>query len=129
MNTIPEFLSITNVETEVHLGAIGSGGFGHVFRGTYKEQQVALKVVNKGRHDVSTLPFSPNNTADANSFWQGFFEKRFFAGSHSMAIPLTPSYPSSLGNICRGITTIPGVTIHESRTVNSVEKRAGAGCN
>ena len=68
MNTIPKFLYITNIKTEAHLGTIGGGGFGHVFRGTYKKRQVALKVVDKSRHEVSALPFLPNNTAHANSF-------------------------------------------------------------
>ena len=91
LNTIPKFLYITNIKTEVHLGAIGRGGFGHVFRGTYNKQQVALKVVDRSRHEVSTLPFPPN-AADANSFWQGVIKKRLLAGSHRVAITLTPFY-------------------------------------
>ena len=52
---IPKSLIILDIETETHLGAtmISMGGFGRVFRGEYKGQQVALKVVDKGHHDVS----------------------------------------------------------------------------
>ena len=99
MNTLPKFLYITNVKTGANLGVIGMGGFGRVYKARYKGREVALKEVHKSRHDVSTLPFSPNNTADANSFWQGFIKKRLFVGSHCVAIPLSPFYPPLLGNI------------------------------
>ena len=54
MITIPKFLYITNIKTEAHLDMIGTGGFGRVYRARYQGQQVALKVVDKCRHDVST---------------------------------------------------------------------------
>ena len=125
-DTIPEFLCITNVETEMDLVLVATGGFGRVYKSRYKGREVALKEVQKSRHEVSALP---NNTADANSFWQGSVKQRIPARSHRVAIPLSPFYPSSLGNICREITVIPRITLHERRNVNSVEKRAGAGCN
>jgi hypothetical protein len=54
-NVIPQSLFITDVTIEKHLGSIGRGGFGQVFRGKYKGQQVAVKVVEKGHHDVRAL--------------------------------------------------------------------------
>ena len=61
-NTIPKSLYITNIKTDAHLGPIGAGGFGLIYKGKYNGQQVALKVVDKSRHDVSTLPFFSTNT-------------------------------------------------------------------
>ena len=54
-NVIPKSLFIYDVKTETHLGAtmISMGGFGRVFKGEYKGQLIALKVVDKGHHDVS----------------------------------------------------------------------------
>ena len=56
-NVVPKSLFIVDVKTEPYLGAtvVGMGGFGHVFRGEHKGQQVALKVVDKGLHHVSAL--------------------------------------------------------------------------
>ena len=54
-NVIPPSLFITDVTTETHLGSIGRGGFGRVFRGEYKGQQVGVKVVEKGHNDVRAL--------------------------------------------------------------------------
>ena len=54
-NLIPRSLFITDVTVERHLGSIGRGGFGRVFRGIYKGQQVAVKVVEKGHNDVRAL--------------------------------------------------------------------------
>ena len=48
---IPKSLFITDMKAEPHLGAIGVGGFGSIFRGEYKGQQVALKKLYKGYHD------------------------------------------------------------------------------
>jgi hypothetical protein len=58
-NVIPKSLLIDDVKTETHLAAtmINMGYFGRVFRGEYKGQQVALKVVDKGHHDVSVSDF------------------------------------------------------------------------
>ena len=50
---LPKSLFVTDVKAEPNLGAIGIGGFGRVFRGEYRSQQVALKVVDKGHNDVS----------------------------------------------------------------------------
>ncbi len=55
-NLIPKSLFITDVKTDTHLGSIGRGGFGRVFGGKYKGQQVAVKVVDKGRNVVCALP-------------------------------------------------------------------------
>lgn len=49
ITVIPKFLFITDVKTVPHHGAIGIGGFGHVFPGEYKGQQVALKMM-ENRH-------------------------------------------------------------------------------
>ena len=54
-NLIPQSLFITGVTIETHLGSIGRGGFGRVFRGKYKKQLVAVKVVEKGHNDVRAL--------------------------------------------------------------------------
>jgi hypothetical protein len=56
-NVVPKSLFISDVKTETHLVAnmISMGGFGRVFRGELKGQQVALKVVDMGVHDVSAL--------------------------------------------------------------------------
>jgi hypothetical protein len=56
-NVIPKSLFIFGVKTETHLVAtmISMGGYGRVFRGELKGQQVALKVVDQGVHDVSAL--------------------------------------------------------------------------
>ena len=94
-NTVPKFLCLTNVE--MNLDVIGTGGFGCVYRARYKEQEVAMKLVYKSRHDVSTLLFAPFVNADP--FRQGLAKRRLPAGSHNMAIPLTPFYPPLSGNI------------------------------
>ena len=53
-HVIPKSLFIVDVKTEPNLCTIISmGGFGRVFRGEHKGQQVALKVVDKGLHHVS----------------------------------------------------------------------------
>ncbi len=45
-NTIPKSLFITDVETDFE--PIAVGGFGRVFRGEYRGQKVALKMLDKG---------------------------------------------------------------------------------
>jgi hypothetical protein len=53
---IPNSLFITDVKAEPHLGSIGVGGSGSVFRGEYKGQQVALKKLYKVHHyDVRAI--------------------------------------------------------------------------
>ena len=55
-NVIPKSLFIVDVKTETNLETmISTGVFGRVFRGEYKGQRVAVKVVDKGHHDVSAL--------------------------------------------------------------------------
>ena len=98
-NAIPKFLYITDVEIEADLDVISTGGFGRVYTAKYKGKQVALKVMDKSRHDVSTLPFFLINIVNADPLRQGIVKERLPAGSHSMAIPLTSFYPPFLGNI------------------------------
>ena len=52
---IPESLFITDVEMNSTL--IATGGYGRVFGGNYKGKQVALKMVDKGRKEVTSLSF------------------------------------------------------------------------
>ena len=57
-NVIPQSLYITNLSFDAD-SLIGSGGHGRVLKGKYKEQGVALKMLDnfqKGQKDVS--PFS-----------------------------------------------------------------------
>ena len=54
---IPKSLLITGVKIEPQL-AIPIGTMGFVFAGKHKERKVALKVVGRGRNDVSALSFS-----------------------------------------------------------------------
>ena len=58
-DVIPQSLYITNVSVDADHSLIGIGGNGRVFKGTYKEDVVALKMLDdftKGRDHVS--PFS-----------------------------------------------------------------------
>ncbi len=61
-DVVPKSLCITDVTIEADRGVVGSGGFGHVLRGKYQEQQVALKVMDKGHHNVRDLPFPVRST-------------------------------------------------------------------
>lgn len=53
-DVLPRSLFITDIIT---LDVIGMGGFGRVFKGKYKMQHVALKVVDKSHKSVSILSF------------------------------------------------------------------------
>ena len=56
-NVIPRSLFITDIRAVIDLGAIAMGGFGTVFKGEYAGNLVALKVLNKVRHqEVSQTP-------------------------------------------------------------------------
>ncbi len=52
---MPDSLLITDIKMDSKLFAVG--GFGRVFKGDYKGKQVALKMVDKGRKDVTSLSF------------------------------------------------------------------------
>ena len=54
-DVMPESLFITGVKMDVNPLAVG--GYGRVFRGDYKGKQVALKMVDKSRKDVTSLSF------------------------------------------------------------------------
>ena len=54
-DVMPESLFITIINMNSKPFAVG--GFGRVFRGDYKGKQVALKIVDKGRKDVTSLSF------------------------------------------------------------------------
>ena len=58
---IPRSLFITQINTETDLRAFAAGGFGSVFTGDYQGQLVALKVLNKVRHEVSRIGYSTFN--------------------------------------------------------------------
>jgi hypothetical protein len=54
-DVMPKSVFITGVKT--NFDPIKVGGFGRVFKGKYKGREVALKIVDKGHRDVSSLPF------------------------------------------------------------------------
>lgn len=58
-NVIPQSLYITKVSFDTDHGPIGIGGHGRVFKGIYKGNNVALKMLDnfKGRKDVGAFPF------------------------------------------------------------------------
>ena len=66
-NVEPKFLFINDVRTK--FDAIGMGGYGRVFRGEYKGDSVALKVVDIGRKDVSSLLFSSCRSLTDFAWW------------------------------------------------------------
>lgn len=70
VHVIPKSLLIPGVKIEIHLGLIGIGGFGRVFNGEHEGRKVALKVVDRGRNDVSPLSFlySPYSLFRKDSF-------------------------------------------------------------
>ena len=58
-NVIPQSLYITNVSFDTDHGLIGIGGHGRVLKGKYKEEVVALKMLDnfsKGQTVVSPFP-------------------------------------------------------------------------
>jgi hypothetical protein len=54
-DVMPESLFIAGVNMDSKPFAVG--GYGRVFRGDYKGKQVALKMVDKGRKEVTSLSF------------------------------------------------------------------------
>ena len=54
-DVMPESLFITGVKMDSKPFAVG--GYGRVFRGDYKGRQVAVKMVDRGRKDVTLLSF------------------------------------------------------------------------
>jgi hypothetical protein len=54
-----KFLLITDVRIEWYHDAVGMGGFARVYRGDYKGQPVALKVLDK---EVGIAIFSPSRS-------------------------------------------------------------------
>ena len=58
-----KFLSITDVKIESYHDTVGMGGFGRVYKGEHKGQQVALKVLDK---EVS-MPFYHYPTSRMNT--------------------------------------------------------------
>ena len=55
-DVMPESLFITGIETDFKPFAVG--GYARISRGDYKGMQVALKMVEKGRKDVTSFSFS-----------------------------------------------------------------------
>ena len=92
-DVIPRSLYITDVS--LGLDAIGSGGYGRVLGGTYQGNLVALKVIDKPHKDVSAFTRLFVQNTDV---W-GEDQSRVLSGSFSVAIILTPLYPSSTGHI------------------------------
>ncbi len=56
MDVMPESLFITGVKMDPDL-MIAIGGFGRVFGGNYEGKQVALKFVDRGHKEVTSLSF------------------------------------------------------------------------
>lgn len=80
----------------MHLGPIGRGGFGRVFKGEYKGQQVAVKVVDNARNVHAFAIFSSCN---ANLFGENSLIKEFRQEaltwrslSHRFILPLLGIY-------------------------------------
>ena len=96
-NVMPKFLFINDVRTT--FDTIGMGGYGRVFRGKYKGQPVALKVVDKGRKEVSSLPLIFSRSLSNFISCQGFTQTRLLSRSALLAITCTLFYPSSTRNI------------------------------
>ena len=103
MNTIPKFLYITNIKTEVHLDVIDTGGFGRIYRARYQGQQVALKVLHKSRHEVSTLRFVTTTLSILIHFCKGSQRKEFLREaiawrslSHRFILPFLGIYKEKL---------------------------------
>ena len=91
-DVIPRSLYITDVT--MGLDAIGAGGYGRVLGGKYQGNMVALKVIERQHKDVSAfpLPFVQNTNVEED-------QSRILSGSFSVAIVLTPLYPSFIGHI------------------------------
>ena len=56
-DVLPKSLFIIGVRTNVDLtsSAMGGGGFGNVYKGEYRKQPVALKVLFKGQKKVGHI--------------------------------------------------------------------------
>ena len=94
-NVIPRSLFISDIRT---LDAMAIGGFGAVFKGEYAGMLVALKVLNKVRHQEVSLTPRPLNT-DTLISCEELIPKRFLHRSPCVAIDFTSLYPSLVGNI------------------------------
>ena len=89
---LPKSLLLKDVKINVELGTVPMGGFGRVYRGKHKGQQVALKVVERGSNNVSATPFFLYNT---DSFGKDLRRKAFYwetlawqSLSHRFILPL-----------------------------------------
>ena len=54
-SVMPGSLFITDVKTSADVSSVTLGGFGRVFKGEHKGQQVALKVLSRSQRNVSSF--------------------------------------------------------------------------
>ena len=96
---LPKSLLLNDVKINAELGAVPMGGFGRVYRGKHKGQQVALKVVERGSNNVSASLFVLYNT---DSFGKDLRKKTFYwetlawrSLSHRFILPLNGIFEDS----------------------------------